>query len=89
MNGKSNADFVRDAVHELVLRQLQEDEPAATRLHLARLTGLGYTRAEALTLLGCALSREMFHALDRGCSFDPVQYCAALERLPALPWNEE
>jgi hypothetical protein len=62
-------------------------ELAATGQRAAeRLVAAGYTSEEAFTLLGCALSREMYEVLGSKQSFDEMRYIANLERLPALPW---
>lgn len=80
------ADFVREAVAEIVARQVREGAPPEVGQNLARLMATGYLREEALALIGCVLSREMSDCLDTGAAFDAPHYVAALAILPALPW---
>ena len=87
-----DSEFVRDAVEEVVAAQLRDDAPPEARRTLTRLVASGYTDGEARTLIGCALSREMFEVLASGGAFDERRYVASLDRLPAAPvgggqWN--
>ena len=84
-----NSEFVREAIDELLGRQLRDDAPPEVRQTLMRLIASGYTAAEAQTLIGCALSREMFEVLGSDGVFNEARYVAGLERLPALPWEGE
>lgn len=80
------SEFVREAIREIINTQFRENSPPQVRRAAERLVASGYTSEEAFTLLGCALSREMFEVLGSGQSFDEVGYIARLEHLPALPW---
>ncbi|MDO8437036.1 MAG: hypothetical protein Q7S69_02590 [Nitrosomonadaceae bacterium] len=81
--------FVSDAIREMVELQVRESAPPEARRNVARLVGQGFLREEALALIGCVLSREMFNALDSGQPFDARRYTAALAMLPALPWDDD
>ena len=78
--------FVREAIQEIINTQFRENSPPQIRRAVERLAASGYTREEALTLLGCALSREIFEVLGSEQNFDETRYVANVERLPALPW---
>jgi hypothetical protein len=78
--------FVREAIQEIINTQFRENSPPQVRRTIERLGASGYTREEAFTLLGCALSREIFEVLGSERSFDEIRYIGSLERLPALPW---
>ncbi|KIO49171.1 hypothetical protein [Nitrosospira sp. NpAV] len=78
---------VREAIHEIVTTQLQENSPPQVRRTSERLIASGYTSEEAFTLVGCALSREMFEVLGSEQGFDEERYIASLERLPASLWD--
>ena len=82
-----SAEFVRQAIDDIVNTQLRENSPPQVRQTAERLIASGYTRAEAFTLLGCVLSREMFEVLGSEQCFDEVRYIAGLDKLPALPWD--
>lgn len=83
----TNAEFVNQAISEIIDTQYRENSPPQVRQTAERLIGSGYTSEEAFTLLGCALSREMFEVLGSEQCFDEARYIANLERLPALPWD--
>jgi hypothetical protein len=80
------SESVREAIREIIDTQFRENSPPQVRRAAERLVASGYTGEEALALLGCALSREMFELLGSGRSFDEARYTASLERLPAVPW---
>lgn len=77
---------VREAIREIIDTQFRENSPPQVRRAAERLVASGYTGEEAFTLLGCALSRQMFELLGSKQDFDEAGYIASLERLPALPW---
>ncbi|SCX76194.1 hypothetical protein [Nitrosospira sp. Nsp13] len=79
--------FVREAIYEIVNTQFQENSPPQVRRTAERLIASGYTDEEAFTLVGCALSHEMFEVLGSEQDFDEARYIASLERLPALLWD--
>jgi hypothetical protein len=81
------SESVREAIHEIINTQFRENSPPQVRRAAERLVASGYTSEEAFTLLGCALSREMFEVLGSEQSFDELRYIASLERLPALLWG--
>jgi hypothetical protein len=83
------SDFVRETLDELLEDQLRTDTPPAVRLTIERLVANGYSPAEALTLVGCALAREMYEALGAGTGLDARRYVLGLERLPALTWGDD
>ena len=84
---ESDSDFVRKAIGEIVQAQVRDSAPPEVGQTAARLEASGYSRPEALALIGCALSREMFEILGSAECFDERRYIASLERLPALPWD--
>ena len=83
----TRSEFVREAIDEIVNTQLRENSPPQVRQTAERLIASGYTREEAFSLLGCALSHEMFNILGSGECFDVQSYAASLDKLPALPWD--
>lgn len=82
-----NAEFVNQAISEIVDTQYRENSPPQVRQTAERLIASGYTGEEAFALLGCALSREMFEVLGSERCFDEARYIANLDKLPALPWD--
>lgn len=83
----NNSEFVNQAISEIIDAQYRENSPPQVRQTAERLIASGYTGEEAFTLLGCALSREMFEVLGSEQCFDEARYIANLDKLPALPWD--
>ncbi len=83
------SDFVRETIDELLETQLRTDAPPEARQTIERLVAGGYSQSEALTLVGCALAREMYEALGTGTGLDERRYVEGLERLPALTWGDD
>ena len=84
---EEGSEFVREAIDDIIATQLRENSPPQVRQTAERLIASGYTGEEAFTLLGCALSHEMFEVLGSEQRFDEARYIAGLDRLPALPWD--
>lgn len=82
-------DFVRNAIREIVECQVREGAPPEVGQHVERLVAQGFLREEALALVGCVLSRAIYHTLDANQPFDARAYAASLALLPALPWGSE
>lgn len=87
MKKEVDPQYIRSAVRDLIERQVRDGAPPEVGGHVERLIGEGFLHEEAVTLIGSVLSRELFHALDRGLPFDERHYVAALAVLPALPWE--
>lgn len=81
--------FVRDAIRDMVELQLRENKPPEIGLNVERLVAAGFLHEEALSLVACALSREMFNALDTGKPFDLPRYLERVAMLPAAPWDDD
>ena len=78
-----------EAIIEAVESQLNDNDPPKVRQTLDRLLGLGISRKEALKHIACALSVEIFGALNNSEEFDPERYDRNLENLPEMPWEDE
>ena len=71
---RNHSEFVREAITDIVHAQYRDNSPPQVRQTAERLIASGCTRAEAFTLLGCALSREMFEVLGSEQRFDEALY---------------
>jgi hypothetical protein len=80
---------LRQALLEIVENQLNADNPPAVRKTLARLMASGYSRDEAVELIACAVSTEIFDVLKNKAPYQEDRYVKVLEALPKLPWDEE
>jgi hypothetical protein len=80
---------LRRAILEVVNNQLRDNTPPETRATLDRLVAAGRSRKEAIELIACVVSTEIFEVLKSGRPYDNVRFVAALQALPRLPWDTE
>lgn len=81
--------FAKAALLEAVENQLRDLTPPITAQTLLRLRAAGYSREDAVHLIVCALSAEIFEMLEGKRVFDLAQYTGLLEALPELPYDPE
>ncbi len=74
---------------EIVENQIHDGTPPETRATLERLIATGESREDAVHLIACVLSAEMFEMLEEKRVFDAVRYARHLHALPALPYDED
>ena len=79
---------LRRALLEVVENQLREGTPPETRSTLERLLGEGFSREQALELIACVVSSEIFDVLKSGQPYQEARYLAGLRALPRLPWED-
>jgi hypothetical protein len=77
---------LRRAILEVVDNQLRDNNPPEAREALTRLMAEGRSRKEAIELIACVVSAEIFEVLKSGRPYDNAQFVAALQALPRLPW---
>jgi hypothetical protein len=77
------------AALEVVENQLRDDEPPETRETLDRLIREGHTDPEARQLIAAVVLTEIVDVLKSNQPFDHARFVAALDRLPALPDDDE
>jgi hypothetical protein len=80
-------EIVRNIILEIVQNQLRDNDPPETRETLARLTSEGISEEEAIKMIACAISTEIFHILKYQEEFNRERYISNLRRLPQLPWE--
>jgi hypothetical protein len=69
-------------IHEIVAKQLVDDDPPEVWETARRLRRAGYRQHEILHMLGSAISGEIWHALQGHRSYDREAHLAALAALP-------
>jgi Domain of unknown function (DUF1841) len=69
-------------LHEIVAKQLIDDDPPEVWATAQRLRRLGYRRHEVLHMLGAAMTGELWEALEGNRGYDHLAHVAALEALP-------
>jgi len=74
-----------EAIVEAIENQLKENNPPETKQTLDRLMALGETRENAIRLISCAISVEIFEALKNETPYNEERYLKNLNALPKLP----
>jgi hypothetical protein len=85
MTKHSSNPVLRKALFEVVENQLRDGTPPETRATLKRLMSEGYSHEQALELIACAVSAEIFDVLKNNQVYQEARYVAALKALPKLP----
>jgi hypothetical protein len=80
--------YVRAAIVEVVENQLRDDDPPQTRQTFRRLIEAGHSEKEAKRLIGCVVSAEIFDVLKKNEPFNLERFVKGLNKLPAMPWDE-
>lgn len=66
---------------EAVENQVRENNPPETRLTLERLLAAGYTRQEAIEMIGRVVVTEIWHIMKYKETFNLERFRAGLEEL--------
>ena len=66
---------------DVVENQLRENNPPETRQTLERLLATGYSRQEAMEMIGSAVVGEIWDVLKESKQYDAMRFRAALEGL--------
>ena len=85
---RGNPERMREVVFEVIENRIRNNDPPETGQTLERLLREGYVRDEAMKLIGCALTNEIFGIMKNSEPFDNIRYIANLNRLPELPWED-
>ena len=72
---------VKQAILEVVENQVRANNPPDTRRTLARLQAAGYSRRQALEMIGSVLVAEIWHIQKNQEMFNPARYRAGLDAL--------
>jgi Domain of unknown function (DUF1841) len=73
---------LKAVVLEVVENQLRENNPPETRQTFERLLATGYSRQEAIEMIGSAVVGEIWAVLKENKPYDAVRFKAALEKVP-------
>ena len=74
---------------EAVENQIRSNDPPQTRQTFKRLIDAGHSEREAKRLIGCVVSAEIFDVLKKNEPFNLDRFVKGLNKLPAMPWEEE
>ncbi len=72
---------LKAAILEVVENQIREDDPPETRQTLERLLAAGYSRKQAIEMIGSALVEEIWAIMHENKPFDRARFTALLEQL--------
>jgi hypothetical protein len=70
---------------EVIQNQIRENNPPETGATLERLMAEGFSRQEAMDLIGHVLAAEIFEVLKDQREHDQEKYIKRLHDLPQLP----
>ena len=85
---ESESDFARQAIFEAVENQMRDNNPPITKETFDRLIADGFTKNEAMKLIGFALANEISEIMNSNQPFDEERYSQNLRNLPDIPWEE-
>ena len=77
------------AIMEVVENQLRNNDPPQTGQTFKRLIEAGHSEKEAKRLIACVVSAEIFDVLKKNEPFNLERFVKGLNKLPAMPWEEE
>jgi hypothetical protein len=76
-----------EAIEEVVLNQINDNNPPITKATYERLVSEGYEKDEALRLIACVVSTEIFNMLKKKEPFHPQNFEKMMKKLPKMPWD--
>ncbi|HDM8227421.1 TPA: hypothetical protein P0E37_001879 [Vibrio campbellii] len=81
--------FMQEAeLIEIVENQLEDGNPIKVKETLMRLMMTGTSREDAVAMMACAMSIEIFDVMKNGGEFNLKRYTEHLEQLPDLGFME-
>ncbi|EGA70075.1 hypothetical protein VISI1226_18176 [Vibrio sinaloensis DSM 21326] len=85
---EENQIFEESQLIEVVENQLEDGNPLKVKETLMRLMMTGTTRDEAVAMMACAMSIEIFDVMKNEGEFNLKRYSDNLDRLPDLSFME-
>ncbi|GEM77125.1 hypothetical protein [Vibrio sagamiensis] len=73
---------------EIIENQLEDDNPIKVKETLMRLMMTGTSREDAVAMMACAMSIEVFDVMKKEGQFDLKRYTDHLNQLPNLSFME-
>lgn len=73
--------YLQQSILEIVENQLRDNTPPDTKRTFKRLVSIGYTRTEALNLIGGVVLAEIYDMLKAGKPYDEKKFTKALKKL--------
>ena len=85
---EDESDIARQAVFTAIENQLRDNNPPITRETYDRLLADGFSKKEAMELIGFCLANEISEIMNSKQPFSEERYSLNLRNLPDLPWEE-
>lgn len=85
---ESNEFMAEAELIEIVNNQLEDGNPLKVKETLMRLRMSGYPNEEAIAMMACAVSIEVFDVMKNGGVFNLKRYSEHLDSLPDLSFME-
>lgn len=86
---EEDAEIAKETLLKIIENQMRDNTPPITNETYNRLKSDDYTHDDAIKLIGCALSAELFEVVQNEQPFDEGRYTKNLNALPELPWDEK
>jgi len=85
---KSNP-HLQESILEVVDNQIRDNNPPESKQTYERLLNEGHSEIEAKKLIGCVVAAEIFYTMKNNEVFNIKRFVASLNKLPAIPGEEE
>ncbi|MGF1910641.1 hypothetical protein L4C38_14460 [Vibrio kasasachensis] len=85
---EENQVFQESDLIEVIENQLEDGSPIKVKETLMRLMMTGTSREDALAMMACAVSIEIYDVMKNEAEFNLKRYSEHLERLPDLSFME-
>lgn len=82
---EESSEIAQAAIFEAIENQIRDGDPPLVKETLNRLISEGQSREDAMKLIGCAMSVELFGIIKSGEAFNSERYNSNLSKLPELP----
>lgn len=77
---------LQQAINEVIQTQIRDGNPPETEQTLQRLVRDGFTKQQAMQLIGHVVVKEIFDVIRQGKEYNEQEYVNRLKELPKLPW---
>lgn len=86
---EEGSEIARAAIFEIIENQLRDNNPPDARQTFQRLLAEGQTQEEAMKLIGCAVSVEIFEIMQHQQPLNESRYVENLNKLPEMSWEDD
>ena len=77
---ESDSQIAREAIFEIIENQIRDNTPPETKQTYDRLIADGHSHEEAMKMIGCVVTSEIFDVLKQNQPYNQERYVAALQR---------